>query len=235
MTDRNLSLIQTDTISDRIYRFVRESLRSGTYAPGEKITHRRVASNLNVSVTPVREAITRLISEGSLSMKGPKTIVALELNQSEFQEISEIRVRLEGWAAELATQNATNELTSDLRKLHQAYCAVRQKNDGKAILEANSRFHFRLYESANAPKLVQIIDSLWVSSGPTIGLLSRKLPNDGDGQKYHEAALEALQRGDAVAVRQAISDDIITGREKILKLLDAVSMLDDDARNAASS
>ncbi len=229
MTVHKTPLSQTETISDRIYGLVRESLRSGTYAPGEKITHRRVASNLNVSVTPVREAITRLISEGSLSMKGPKTIVALELKPAEFQEISEIRVRLEGWAAELAAQNVTNRLTGDLRKLHQAYCTARQESNGKAVLEANSRFHFRLYESANSPKLLQIIDSLWVSSGPTIGLLSGKLSDDRDGQKFHQAALESLERGDAAAVRQAISDDIVTGRKKILKLLDAVGKSNDAA------
>lgn len=222
MTDGNTQKKPMETISDRVYRLVRESLRSGAYAPGEKITHRKIASDLKTSVTPVREAITRLVSEGSLSMKGPKTIVALELKRSEFEEITEIRIRLEGWAGELAARNATGVMIRDLNKLHRAYCDARHRNDGKSILDANSRFHFRLYESAMAPKLVQIIDGLWVSCGPTIGLLSQRLHGDGDGQKFHEAALSALESGDVTGVRQAIADDIGTGRNKILNLLDTV-------------
>lgn len=220
----------TATISERVYRLVRESLRSGAYAPGERITHRRIAAKLRVSVTPVREAITRLVSEGSLSMKGPKTIVAPELKRSEFEEITAIRIRLEGWAAELAAQNATDALISDLHELHRAYCNARCQNDGKTILKANSRFHFKLYESANAPKLVQIIDGLWVSSGPTIGLLSHRAHEDGDGQRFHEVALEALERGDIDAARQAICDDIATGREKILDLLDNARVSTNDPK-----
>ena len=222
MASQNKLKRATETISDRVYRVVRESLRSGVYEPGEKITHRTIASTLCVSVTPVREAITRLVSEGSLSMVGPKTIVALKLKRSEFEEITDIRIRLEGWAAELAAKDANKELICDLRKLHQVYCNARYENDGKAILEANAKFHFRLYAGSNAPKLVQIIDNLWISNGPTIGLLSRSSNNDGDGQKFHEIALDALERGETDTVRQAIVDDIRTGRKKILTLLDSV-------------
>ncbi|WP_189435292.1 GntR family transcriptional regulator, partial [Mesorhizobium sp. M1E.F.Ca.ET.041.01.1.1] len=87
---------RTATLSDRVYGIVRESLRSGVYKPGEKITHRAIASQLEVSVTPVREAITRLVSEESLSMAGPKTIKAPSLTRSDLDEITKIRVNLEG-------------------------------------------------------------------------------------------------------------------------------------------
>lgn len=223
MADQNTVNRPTETISDRVYRLVRESLRSGAYAPGDKITHRTIASKLRVSVTPVREAITRLVSEGSLSMTGPKTIVAPKLKRSEFEEITDIRIQLEGWAVELAAKNATNSLIQDLRALHRAYCNARLQNDGKIILEANSRFHFRLYESSKAPKLVQIIDNLWVSNGPTMGLLSHRSHNDGDGQRFHEAAMDALERDEPKVLRKAIVDDITTGRKKILALLDGVA------------
>lgn len=235
MNDRNMTSRPIDTISDRVYRLVRESLRSGTFAPGEKITHRKIATDLSVSVTPVREAIMRLVSEGNLSMKGPKTIVALELSRSEFEEISEIRIRLEGWAAELAAQNSTGAMIRDLSKLHDDYCNAREGQDGKSILEANSKFHFGLYEHSISPRLVQIIDGLWVSCGPMIGLLRRSLKEDGDGQRFHERALNALEKGDATGVRQAIVDDISTGRNKILGLFDNVCSHKGSERSLASS
>ncbi|RWX58852.1 GntR family transcriptional regulator, partial [Mesorhizobium sp. M2A.F.Ca.ET.039.01.1.1] len=125
------------TLSDRVYGIVRESIRCGVYEPGEKITHRAVASQLGVSVTPVREAITRLLSEESLSMAGPKTIRAPTLGRADLEEITKIRVNLEGWAAELAAGNASRAFISELEQHHLVYCTHRKSHNSKAKIAAN--------------------------------------------------------------------------------------------------
>ncbi len=199
---------------------VRENLRSGAYKPGEKITHRAIASQLGVSVTPVREAITRLVSEESLSMASPKTIIAPRLQPAEFEEITRIRVKLEGWAAELAAETTTASFIRKLEMLHRIYCGHRKARNAKAKIAANAAFHFALYANSNAPRLLAIIDNLWVTNGPTLGLLGSQALDDSDGEKFHVAAIAALKAREVTAVRDAIVGDILTGRRKILRILE---------------
>ncbi|MES0020902.1 GntR family transcriptional regulator [Mesorhizobium sp. M0036] len=210
---------QTTTLSDRVYGIVRENLRSGVYKPGEKITHRAIASQVGVSVTPVREAITRLVSEESLSMEGPKTIKAPSLGRSDLEEITKLRVNLEGWAAELAAGNASTTFIRELEQHHLVYCAHRRANDSKAKIVANAKFHFALYAQSKAPRLLTIIDNLWVTIGPTLGLLANRGLEDNDGERFHDAAIAALKARNAAAVQAAIVNDILTARVKILQIL----------------
>ncbi|WP_144340253.1 GntR family transcriptional regulator [Sinorhizobium sp. BJ1] len=210
---------QTTTLSDRVYGVMRESLRCGVYKPGEKITHRAIASQLGVSVTPVREAITRLVSEESLSMPAPKTIVAPSLVQSDLEEITKIRVNLEGWAAQLAAENASATFIRELEHHHLVYCTHRRSHDTKAKIAANAKFHFALYAQSKAPRLLAIIDNLWVTIGPTLGLLANRELEDNDGERFHDAAIFALKARNTAAVQDAIVGDILTGRLKIQQIL----------------
>ncbi|RUW26972.1 GntR family transcriptional regulator [Mesorhizobium sp. M1E.F.Ca.ET.041.01.1.1] len=210
---------QTTTLSDRVYRIVRESIRSGVYRPGEKITHRAVASQLGVSVTPVREAVTRLVSEESLSMAGPKTIVAPSLGRSDLEEITKIRVNLEGWAAELAAENASATFIRELEQHHLAYCRHRRSHDIRQKIAANAKFHFALYAQSKAPRLLAIIDNLWVTMGPTLGLLAY-WGEDNDGERFQDAAIAALKARNTAAAQAAIVNYIRTGRLKILQILE---------------
>ncbi|MES0021308.1 GntR family transcriptional regulator [Mesorhizobium sp. M0036] len=210
---------QTATLSERAYRMVRESLRCGLYKPGEKITHRAIASQLGVSVTPVREAITRLVSEKILSMPAPKTIIAPSLGASDLEEITKIRVNLEGWAVELAAENASATFIRELEHLHLVYCTHRRAHDTKAKIEANAKFHFALYAQSKAPRLLAIIDNLWVTIGPTLGLLANRGFEDNDGERLRDAAISALKARNTAAVQAAIVNDILTARLRILQIL----------------
>ncbi len=219
-TDTIHNSMQDETLSDRMYRLLRENLRTGAYLPGDKITHRTIAHQHQVSVTPVREAITRLLSEGSLVMTGPKTINAPKVNRKEFEELTGIRLRLEGWAAELAAVNCNARFLVELEELHGRYLKKRATGDMKALLMANASFHFAIYSHANAPNLLRIIDGLWVSIGPTLRLLSKGTPNEQGGLRFHEAAIEALRGGNPQKARKAIEGDISAGKRRIMETLE---------------
>src|SRR5438270_8548096 len=87
------------------YERLKRALMSGEFKYGEKLTVRSVAELFNISITPARDALSRLVSEGALEAKGPKTIVVPELSYHTLQEITRIRLALEGMAAEVATPN----------------------------------------------------------------------------------------------------------------------------------
>ncbi len=218
--DTKLSLLyETETLSDRIYRQLKRGLKSGAYRPGQKITNRAVAAALNVSLTPVREALARLVSEGGLTMVGPKTVIVPRLSPDQYDEIIRIRLPLEGMAAEIAATTADAVFIDELEAIHLAFTARRSARDFATALELNERFHFTLYERASQPRLFGIIDSLWVSFGPSLSLIYPKFSADEDGIRPHSDAIAAMRRGEPQEVRRAIENDLEIGRSKILPLL----------------
>ncbi len=210
---------ETETLSDRIYRQLKRGLKSGVYRPGQKITNRAVAAALNVSQTPVREALARLVSEGGLAMTGPKTVIVPHLSRNQYEEIIGIRLMLEARAAEIAATKADAAFIDELEALHLAFTARRSAGDFAAALEFNERFHFTLYAHADQPRLFSIIDSLWISFGPTLSLIYPKFAADDDGVRPHSDAIAAMRRHEPQGVRRAIENDLEIGRLKILPLL----------------
>src|SRR5262245_49625253 len=97
--DRYLSL------GDRAYASLKDSLIRGALRPGTKLTVRFIAQAFEVSTTPARDAITRLIGEGALVNLGPKTVVVPHLTQDVLDEVTAIRLALEGLAAENAARH----------------------------------------------------------------------------------------------------------------------------------
>ena len=92
------------TLSSHAYRAIRAALMSGYFRPGERLTMRGLADEMQMSVTPVREAIQQLITERALFMPGARTVVVPRISRAEYDEIVLIRLALEGLAARFAIE-----------------------------------------------------------------------------------------------------------------------------------
>lgn len=80
-------------------------------------------------------------------------------------------------------------------------------------------FHFALDAQSKAPRLLATIDNLWVTIGPTLGLLANRGFEDNDGERFRDAAISALKARNTAAVQAAIVNGILTARLKILQIL----------------
>lgn len=97
----------SESAPDRVYEQIREAIRQGHFIPGSRLRERDVASQFNVSRTPVREALRRLESEGILTSSAQKGLKVTELDHQMIAELYYMRELLEGTAAGLAAENAT--------------------------------------------------------------------------------------------------------------------------------
>ncbi len=211
----------TETLADRVYRQVKNSIKAGSFAPGQKLTVRAIASALNVSATPVREALSRLVTESALEMAGPKTMIVPRLSLEKYDEIISMRLALEGLAAEKAVEHASSEFIDELEQTHLAFVAARSNGDYPTALRRNESFHFSLYRQSGQTRLVGVIESLWVSVGPVLCLLYPHFGSNPDGVVPHNEAIAALRGGDSEEVKRAIRRDITVGRSKVRPLLEA--------------
>jgi DNA-binding GntR family transcriptional regulator len=206
-----------DTLGDQACRSLRAALRRGALAPGERLTTRRIATTLGVSLTPAREALNRLVAERVLEQRDDRTIVVPELTRARYRELQLIRLELESLAARLGCAAlAAPAPLARLRALYDAQRAAFLARDPTGTLELNVDFHFTIYAAAGMPTLLQMIESLWLQAGPTMRLLYPASFDAGwIGERNHIAMLNAITEGDAGALVAAIRQDLHDGRARL--------------------
>lgn len=204
-----------ETQRERVYFEVRRSLMAGDFEPGQKITIGAVSSALGVSATPVREALRRLTAERALTMRPNRSVAVPRLSRVEVLKIREIRCLLEGDAAAEAAERASNFEIDQLSQLMLAMAGARDRRDPKAILHINEQFHFVIYNAARIPVLVEIIETLWLRSAPTMNVLIQprfmdRYPVDTQNQN-NLALIDALRARSPEEARLAVQREIIEG------------------------
>jgi GntR family colanic acid and biofilm gene transcriptional regulator len=219
----NLGTIERgETVTIQTYRRLTHALMTGTLKPGEKITGRRIAGALNVSLTPAREAISRLVAEGGLEPCPNRAALVPKLNKTKYREIISIRIMLEGLAAETAISNFDADRLTEIEKIQQQMKEATDKKDHLARMQKNAEFHFLIYRTANLPTLFSIIDSLWLQAGPTLSLLAPGYQKSRQGSRNHLNAIESIRQGSGKLLRKAIEKDLKDGTNYIMPLLDDI-------------
>lgn len=213
VADRGESLV------DQVYRQLAAGLLEGRYSPGQRINMRALAAAMEVSQTPVREALTRLLSEKVLVMSGRAIEVPL-IEQAHFEEIFRLRLLLEGDLAERAAPLLTPAILTEQERTQEEFDQAIERQDFKLGLKLNVQFHFAIYHAALQPISVQLIERLWLLVGPSMNLMYPALATTRSVR--HASILDAMRSGSPQQLRRAVEYDIQTAREKILALLPAM-------------
>lgn len=213
-------VIEWASLRGRAYYLLRECVVSGRLPPGSVVTLRGVAQALGTSVMPVREAIMRLVTEGAIELNPNRTFTVTRMSPARFAEIRDIRIEIEGWAAELAAKHINAEELDNLYVFH-ARVEKASKSQDQSYLSWNRRFHFHIYKSARKAELINIIESLWLKYGPVLNYFSLEDDARIHGNEAHSAILSALADHDGPAARKALAFDITAASEVILPRLTA--------------
>src|SRR5262249_1502974 len=142
----------------KVYDWLRDAIVAGHFKPGDTLSTRQFADALGVSQMPVREAFHRLVAEGALENRSNRTIGLPMLNLPEFNEISEIRVVLEGLAAKKAAAHLDAGECSLLSQLAREMESTPLDQNNGDYLRLNREFHFTIYRGARSPELVRLIE-----------------------------------------------------------------------------
>lgn len=202
-----------ETLGERVTEELRALLISGRLAPGEKLSLRRVAEALGVSMMPVREAVNRLVADKALEVLPGRAVRVPVLTLAQFRELTRVRLVVEGFAAEEATKIATPEQIAAVASHEQAFrqAASADPPDLVGAVAANRNLHFALYEAAGMPLLVETIERLWLKAGPILNLDMRaeaRRLDRGSAVLMHAALVVALRERDPAAAREALAEDI---------------------------
>jgi len=196
---------------DRIYRRIRTRIMHGQMLPGEALTLRGIAKEFDVSMTPAREAVRRLVSEGALSLSSSGRVATPELSNDRIEELAAIRALLEPELATRALPRAHPALIDRMELMNQSVAEAVVKRDAVAYIRANLEFHRTLYLRAQAPAMLALAETVWLQMGPTMRALYGKLRRTTEPPRHHKLILAALRAGDEPGLRLAVRADVTQG------------------------
>ena len=211
------------TLRDRAYEGLRDLLVAGQLAPGEKLSMRQLAAGLGVSPMPVREAVHRLVAERALEVQPQSAVRVPLMTREHFMELTKIRVNLEGLATEVAAGRITPVQLARVRRYHERFrkSAQSAKPNPSVVIRANQKLHFAIYQCAQMPTLLLLIETLWLRIGPILIFDLRSSPrrlHTLAAHECHEHLVSALEHHDGSAARGALARDIESAAEYILSL-----------------
>ena len=211
--------MEVTTKEEVVTRRLREMVISGALRPGTRLRQIQLASDFGVSPTPVREALRRLVSEGFLQSE-PHVGVSVANPVAEWTlEVFEIRQSLEGKLVAAASQSMTTERIALLRDLNRQLRDAAAAGDYIAARLLNYRFHHVIWEDANMPVTLGIVNSLWA-----------KFPLDNIGNvesrgersvEEHEVLIRCIESRDAREAERTQYVHIGGGRRDFLRHMDS--------------
>lgn len=211
-----LETLEPDNKGDFIYLQLAADLMNGKLLPNERLKIRELANKMGTSVTPVRDAVLRLVQDGALIMPSPRDIRVRSLTLKEYLEVRSIRLELEGMAAAKAAVMANEDDIALLESLLDSNEAVLEDYDAQKGIALNQRFHFELCNIAQMPILTQILHQLWIKIGP---LIAQSYSKGGRHMiDYHYLVLQAIKDRDPQAAKLSIQTDLLCGGNVMLQL-----------------
>ena len=195
---------------ERVYRGLRSRIMFGEIRPGESLTLRGVGKEFDVSMTPAREAVRRLVAEGALSLSASGRVATPELSNERIEELAALRSLIEVELASRALPRAHMALIDRLESIHANISMNVKKHDAVGYIRTNLEFHRTLYLRAQAPAMLAMAETVWLQLGPTMRALYGKL-RQGKPPPHHRLILAALKAGDEPGLRLAVRSDVTHG------------------------
>lgn len=222
--DMALRRVATPTKAEAAYVALRDAIRSGELQPGQRVTLQGLAADLQMSLTPVREALRQLAAQGLVEHRANYGTVVTEYTAESAREVYRLRLVLEPLAAELAATEATDgdlaAISAAMRALDEAVAAGRDSE----IAQLNSQVHSAIYAAAHSRYLVEFIDRLW-HGVPFQAIVLSGRADQSTGE--HHDIYAALAAGDGELARERMHAHISAGAENVFRQL--------EGRGAASS
>lgn len=202
-------MMQYRTKEEQVADFLREGIISGRIPRGARLKQQEIATMLNTSITPVREALKLLAAEGYVlgdSYRGA-TVAPFDIEAS--SEVLNLRILLETQLVRGAVENVTSADIADLRVMAGEFAGAFEAGDNEAARAANYRFHHRMFEIARMPQTLHFVQILWARY--PFDLINRLKGRVSRAADEHDDMLSALIAGDTAAAMLATRQHIETG------------------------
>lgn len=202
-----------------VFKTLRNAIIRGELPPGERLMEEKLAKNLEVSRTPVREAIRMLELEGLVVMLPRKGAEVARITTEDLQEALEVRMAIEDLSVRLASMRIDEDGKKRLLRAKDAFDNALAGKKVEAIVEKDERFHDVIFDATKNRKLISLAHNLreqvyryrfeYVKDFSSHDKLSRE----------HARITEAILEGDVVKAQQAMRGHISDQLHRIMEMI----------------
>ena len=216
MTAQIISIPRAALHEQVAYR-LRELLVEGSIAPGAKLNERELSLQLNVSRTPLREAIKMLAAEGLVELLPNRGAVALSLSEQDVFNTFEVMAGLEGMSGELAAQRISEAQLTEIKALHFEMLAAHARRDLSAYYRINAQIHRAINTAANNAVLTATYTQV------NARLQAMRFRSNQDEAKWnravgeHSQMIDALSKRDGAALRELLIQHLHHKRDVVIE------------------
>lgn len=200
-----------------VYDRLRHVILTGKTEPGQQLKIGELATSLNVSANPVREALRRLEAEGMVSFRANRRIVVNQLTREDLYDIYSIVIPLE----EMSLQRGFKSLQlSKLDELEKVFQQMSQPSiSGSKRVELNIIFHSQIHEFTGSPRMVKILEGLHNNIAPYLYLALEDDCRMAQSNHEHGLLLEALKKKDLAGAINILTQHLENGCRTIDRIM----------------
>jgi DNA-binding GntR family transcriptional regulator len=206
-------------LHEQVAQRLRQMLVENQIAPGAKLNERELAEVLQVSRTPLREAIKMLAAEGLVELLPNRGAIAVELSEDDVLHTFEVMAGLEALSGELAARRITDAELAEIRASHFEMMAAYTRRDLPGYYRLNSQIHRAINAAAKNPVLTASYNQV------NARLQALRFRSNQDEAKWkqamaeHERMVDALGARDAAAMRQLLLEHLDHKRDVVVEQL----------------
>lgn len=207
----DLSPVSREMLHEQIYIMLKRNLMMGRFTPGQKLPLRGLAKSLGTSLMPVRDALQRLESVGSVVSTPNRTMMVPIFSNTQMRDIRTLRTILETATVERACDCRTDEELGQLQAHVADICRSAEANDIDLFLEANFHFHMLIADMSRLSFISQLLEPLWMHMGPSI---RQSVPDQTlfqSAAQNHKNVYNAIVSRNTKAAVEAMAQDISEG------------------------
>jgi DNA-binding GntR family transcriptional regulator len=198
---------------------LRQRIVEGHLAPGAKLNERELSELLQVSRTPLREAIKMLAAEGLVALLPNRGAVVVQLSEQDVADAFEVIAGLEGQSGELAAQRIGVAQLAEIRALHYEMLAAFTRRDLATYYRLNALIHTHI----NAAAGNRVLTQTWANLNARLQAL--RFRSNFDEAKWqramqeHDRMIELLADRDAAGLRALMTAHLLHKRDAVLEQL----------------
>ncbi|GAP94530.1 GntR family transcriptional regulator [Leptolyngbya sp. NIES-2104] len=220
------SLQRSQLLHEQTYEMLRSAILSGELAAGSRLIETQLAEQLQVSRTPIREALRLLQRDHLVTVDAQGAMRVALLSIEDAIQLYDCRIALEQLSVSAACRMATPEQLEQIEStLQQAERAILNSSHSLTpyqLLHLDYQFHRLLAESSDNTWLVQILDQVFDKMSLLRLRTIEHNPNVLEIRGEHRRILEAIRKRDALAAMQAIQYHLISSKDRVVEEIQAL-------------